>query len=71
MATASVPENQIFTFDGSATIGDLLLVVKTLTNSGQKPKLRLVRSYSGEFETVAVDVEPRAPSPEMAVTEDS
>lgn len=69
MATAAKPENQIFTFDGSSTIKDLLIVVKTLSNAGHKPKLRLVRSYQGEFESVAVDVRQLADEPprEMAV----
>jgi hypothetical protein len=67
MSTATKPENQIFLFDSASTIGDLLLVAKTLENSGQKPKLRLVRPYNGELESVAVDIEPLASSREMAV----
>jgi hypothetical protein len=56
MAAATVPENQVFLFGTSSTIGDLLNVVKALTNAGQKPQLRFVRSYAGEIESVAVDV---------------
>lgn len=67
MATATVPENQIFTFDSKSTIGDLLLVAQTLTNSGQRPKLRLVASYNGHLESVAIDTEVPSPSREMAV----
>jgi hypothetical protein len=71
MATASKPENQVFMFDSSSTIGDLLNVVKALTSAGQTPKLRLVKSYNGDFESLAVDVLQLADEParEMAVTE--
>lgn len=67
MSAATKSENQVFLFDDSATIGNLLNVVKALTNAGQTPKLRLVKSYNGEFESVAVDAEVPAPSGEMAV----
>jgi hypothetical protein len=45
----------------------LLNVMKALANAGQTPKLRFVKSYNGEIECVAVDVEPPRPSAEMAV----
>jgi hypothetical protein len=69
MATATKPANQVFTFDSMSTIGDLLNVVNTLKNAGQTPKLRLRKAYTGDFESLAVDVLELAdePSPEMAV----
>lgn len=69
MAAATVPENQVFLFDSSSTIADLLLVANALRNAGQRPTLRLVKSYTGQLESVAVDVESTAPSREMAVTQ--
>lgn len=54
--------NQVFTFDSSKTIGDLLLVAETLKRTGQRPTLRLVRSYNGCLESVAIDVEEKAPT---------
>jgi hypothetical protein len=70
MAPATKPANQVFTFDSMSTIGDLLNVVNTLKNAGQTPKLRLRKAYTGDFESLAVDVlEPAdEPSTEMAVT---
>lgn len=65
----TVLENQVFSFDSSSTIGDLLLVANALRNAGQRPTLRLVKSYTGQLESVAVDVEGIAPSGEMACTE--
>ena len=69
MSAATVTENQVFLFDSTSTIGDLLLVANALKNAGQIPKLRFVRSYLGAIESVAVDVEGTAPSGEMACTE--
>ena len=69
MAAATVLENQVFLFDSSSTIGDLLLVANALRNAGQRPTLRLVKSYTGKLESVAVDVESTAPSREMAVVD--
>ena len=67
MAAATVLENQVFSFDSSATIADLLLVANALKNAGQRPTLRFVKSYVGAIESIAVDVEGTAPSGEMAV----
>lgn len=67
MSQATILENQVFTFDSSSTIGDLLLVANALRNAGQRPTLRLVKSYTGQLESVAVEVEATAPSGEMAV----
>lgn len=73
MAAAPLTENQVFTrsyrFTSESTIADLLLVANALRNAGHRPTLRLVKSYLGILESVAVDVESTAPSREMAVTE--
>ncbi len=67
MSAATVAECQVFTFTSESTIGDLLLVANALKAAGQIPKLRFVRSYLGDIESVAVDVEGTPPSGEMAV----
>lgn len=55
-----------FTFDGSATIRDLLMVAETLRQSGQQATLRFVRSYTGEIGSVAVDAGPEIGAEESA-----
>lgn len=72
--------SQIFTFDSSKTIGDLLIVAERLKATGRTPTLHFVKSYAHELiglEVRADEKEPGQywPTPrpglekEMAVTE--
>jgi hypothetical protein len=56
MATATVPEKQIFVFTEDQTVADLVLVAKALGRAGRTPLLHFVRSYDGDVATVAIDV---------------
>jgi hypothetical protein len=48
----------IFTFTDESTIGDLIMVGRTLEATGKSPKLRFVRTIGDEISAITVDAEP-------------